>query len=354
MALVPENSPAWTARRVTIEAAEPVTFWQMLDRVAAAGQLQHNIGMGFAANGRNGVQFLAGSGASSFPTSDSGPFRVTVHGVHLHRDLSFGPGPMATVPNARIAGAGLHALPQGGQAAIAVQFSVDLQIVAEPRMIVTQNGAIKLIEAVDDRGQSLVPAGASAGAVQRPAGYFGAYGTGMTMFTAQAQLQTPPQTGAKIDRLRGLIPVLVAARKEDPLTVTLAEAKGKTFQTGDLSVTIHAVQPDPGQNGASSIDLSIRPNNTSSDPMARLNRNPFETFTLRSPQMTQTQIEILDSQGRIYTQWITTSIQVNNEESRMSLRMMPNEQLGARAAPHLRPGAAQADATFDFRDIPIP
>ncbi len=63
MALVPENSPVWPSRRVTIEAAEPVTFWQMLDRVAAAGQLQHNIGLGFAANGRSGVQFLAGNGA---------------------------------------------------------------------------------------------------------------------------------------------------------------------------------------------------------------------------------------------------------------------------------------------------
>jgi hypothetical protein len=311
------------------------------------------------------VQLSPGNGLPApWPRSDSGPFRATIQGVHLHRDLTFGAvgmngglinngvviGPM---PGGR-PGPAARPLPGGGQTHVAVQFSVDLHIAAEPRMILSQTGPIKLAEAIDDKGQSLLTDEKSNQVQQRYAGYLGGYGAAMAMIVTQVQLQAPAQPGQQIRRLRGSVPLLIAARKEPPMTIPLADAKGRTFQTGDLSVTIHNIRPETDPMGSTSIELSVRPNATP-DPLAGANRMPFETFAFRSPQMTQSQVEILDAQGRAYPQWITSSMQSNNEETRMTLRLMPNDQVGAPAQLRLFDMArAQAEAHFDFREIPIP
>ena len=360
MMLIPENSPVWKDRTVTLEAATPVSFWEMLDRLAEAAQLQYTVGAGVPPNGRGGqVQLFARApGTIALPPRyDSGPFRVSVQGLHLHRDLSYGPVGMVPAPAAFVGNAvPPRPVPANRQPTVTVQFTVDLQVVAEPRMVITQSGPLDLAEAVDDEGRSLLPPGsAEARQRQRFSGFFGAFGAGMTTITASAQLLPPAKSSEiVIKRLRGSVPILVAARKEDAVTVPLAESKGKTITSGDLSVTIHDVHPDPNQGGATAVDVSITPNSTG-DPTADVNQLRLEAFAFRSPQMAQNQVEILDAQGRAYTRWTTSSMAMNGAEARLTMQFVPDAQVGPPTQIRLYDLArTTAEAEFEFRDLRIP
>ena len=44
-------------------------------------------------------------------------------------------------------------------ATVTEQFYAQVQVSAEPRLSLSQHGPLRIVEAVDDRGQSLLPAG---------------------------------------------------------------------------------------------------------------------------------------------------------------------------------------------------
>jgi len=347
LSLIPENSPLWESRRVTLTEVQPVPFWAALDALCREGQLQQNS----ISQGRGGprgtvIQLFAGGNSTvPVPSSDSGPFRVNVLGIHYQRDLRFGQN-VQVFPGAAPDAPGV-----AGNRNVNEQFYVDLQVLAEPRMVLTQNGALKITEAVDENGQSLlVPA--TGNATVRHSGYFG-YSSGMTSLQIQAHLKYPEKPGRKISRLRGSLPVMVSARKDDALVVNLDGAKGKSFRSEEVTLVVHDVQPDPNQQ-RTTIDISLSPNNPAVDADGTAGRfgNAAMFAGMNNPQ---NQMEILDANDRPYPQWFPSSTRVDNDQARMTLMLMPADGVGPPAKiRYYEMARATTDVPFEFTDVPMP
>ena len=127
---------------------------------------------------------------------------------------------------------------------------------AEPRLSLAPRGELRLSEAVDDRGGSLIPAGRR-GQSLNYTGYFGPpHGP---VIETVAQLKMPANPGETIKKLRGTIPVTVSSRRPDPLIVPLEKSAGKTFQNSDVQLTIHDVRTLPDSRHTL-VEISVRNN----------------------------------------------------------------------------------------------
>jgi len=161
LGLIPENSPNWQNRRITLHESAPLPFWRAMDRFCEAGQLQYNVGGHGIPSSREPVFPLFDGGPRvPGPTSDTGPFRVSLTSLHYQRDVAFNQA-VAIIPRRNplpvpplLPGAN-SPLPDGP--AVNEQFYAQVQVSAEPRLSVSQHGPLKIVEAVDDRGQSLLP-----------------------------------------------------------------------------------------------------------------------------------------------------------------------------------------------------
>ena len=98
------------------------------------------------------------------PVSDHGPFRVSLLGVDYRRQVTYGRGEPSRAGSRRHRGRGRARWSQSrriGDASsrpdpkIIVQFSADLLIAAEPRLVLCQRGPLQVLEACDERGNSL-------------------------------------------------------------------------------------------------------------------------------------------------------------------------------------------------------
>jgi len=91
LGLIPENSPTWPNRRISLREATPLPFWKAMDRLCDVAQLQFNFGThGFPTANREAVfPLLDGGPRPAAPTSDSGPFRVSLLSLHYQRDVAF-------------------------------------------------------------------------------------------------------------------------------------------------------------------------------------------------------------------------------------------------------------------------
>lgn len=359
--LVPDNPGVWQSRRITLEAPEAVPFWSVLDQLCKTAQLRHNLGAGNTFDSRGPmVQLYAGAPTGGAATSDRGPFRSLVTGIHYQRDRNFGPERARNIAPAIVIGpGGRPALNGGGGEAgePTEQFYFDLQVLAEPRMVIAQSGPPRLTEAVDDRNQSLLPSAEGGNPLRggnsiRSSGYFGM--SGASAVQAQVPMSYPAQPGKVIKRLRGTVPVSLAARKEDPLVIALDQAKGKTFQTEEAALTIHGVEMAPNNQPGTSIEISLRPN-AASDPNLDGGLVNAQMMAMRTQQAPQNQIEILDAQGRPYRQWYPSSSRIDQDEARMTLTLMPSDGLGPPAElRYYSMTRATTEVEFDFRNVPMP
>ncbi len=175
-------------------------------------------------------------------------------------------------------------------------------MIAEPRLTLQQSGPLKVLEAFDDRDQSLLIEPADPLGTQRLSGYFGVYGG--TMLQLQVPLKHPDQAGTTIQRLRGVVPVLVSTRKLDPLVVPLQNAAGKSFKNDELILSIQNVST-AGSGNQTTIQMSLQIQG--SDPLGNLPGaipGGFEPAGLPMrnilyQQARQHQIEVVDAQGRL-------------------------------------------------------
>ena len=120
----------------------------------------------------------------------------------------------------------------------------------EPRMLISRIGQAVVTEAVDDRGQSLLPGDkphvqpSASGSIPAQACTF-----------IRLTLKHPERAGKTIKRLRISLPVEVVARKLDPLVITLGHARGKTFRLGHTSLQILDIKADG--RGRPTIELKL-------------------------------------------------------------------------------------------------
>ncbi len=93
--LEPENAPAGSSRKVTLQEPHPVPFWTALDRLCRAGELRYDANANVEIRGQGGMVFrgegmvfrLYTGPANASPTSDHGPFRVQVAQLFHMRDI---------------------------------------------------------------------------------------------------------------------------------------------------------------------------------------------------------------------------------------------------------------------------
>lgn len=344
MAIFPEQLQAMHQRRVTLSESSPVSFWRALDRLCEVGQLQYNFGLHAMPNAREPVlPLFAGAGRPPGPMSDTGPFRVNLMGIHYQRNLSF------VAPPANGRAGGLAPAPLGAEAApfnFTEQFYAQLQVAAEPRLTLSQQGPLRLIEAVDDLDQSLVvPNNEQGQPIQRFSGYFG-LSTGSNLHL-QSPLRRPAQPGRKIKRLRGVLPVIVATRKPDPLVIPLANSTGRSYRNDEVTLGVEDVRVNPNTR-QTSIELSfkVNPGPPGSEPVGVF----LPTAAVHRLDANQQQIEVLDAQGRAIP-WYSAN---DSEASRITLTLTPHDQGAPAEIRYYGMVRAQSDVSFEFKDIPMP
>lgn len=356
--LIPENVELWKDRKITLKSPIPVPFWVALDRLCEEAKLRHGVGGGSSFDPRTqNLQLFAGdSTTSDVPTFDSGPFRSMITRIRHEKERSFGQrSRTGRMGGLVIVGGGDQqkgeVVENEGEGLLSEQFFVQLEVACEPRMSIGQGGPVKLEECVDDKGQSLLPPPNSSTNI-RSNGYFGM--NSMAGLQTQVFLVFPEEPGQVIKRIRGSISVNVAARKDEPLVIPLAEAKGKTFETEEVSITINDLTDAPNNQPGSAIELSLRPKGAGpvggdGVPMA------LNLTAIQAQQSPQRQIDILDKDGQVYKQWYPSSSRVNQEEAQLTLTVMPTEGVGPPTQIHFYSlTRATAEVVFEFRDVPMP
>jgi hypothetical protein len=348
-ALGAENSQQWRTRKVTIHESKPLPFWRAVDRLCETARLQYNVGVNGFPNGREPVfPLFEGGMKPSAPTVDTGPFRISLVALHFQRDLNFqlvpiAPGDPPPPPS--------RSLPAGARPGVAAseQFYAQIQVFGEPRLTLSQNGPLKILEAIDGKGQPLTTAGTRGASSQRTSGYFG-FATG-SVVQVQATMTRPEQPGKTIRKLKAVLPLAVATRKPNPLVVKLAGSAGQTFRNDDLALTVHDLRP-VGDTRQTSIDVSVRPLGGSSGGLGSGIGQP--DFVAQRPDSFQQQIEVMDTLGRPMP-WYQTSF--DPEASRMTLTATP-QGLDQNVVPVEIRFYAMARSTteveFEFSDLPLP
>jgi hypothetical protein len=345
LALSPEDNPAFRGRRLSLRTNESIPFWKAVDLLCSAAQVHYMQGFSAPPGQRDGVfPLYEGAVPSTEPFADSGPFRVHLSSlhyqseVHLARPRPNHPGQ----PNSP----GAPNSPGLSQGLQDKQFYLQLTVAAEPRLSVTQNGAVRLTSAVDDRGQSLVLQ-PRPGTFQHSAGYFGMNPSPLVRL--RVDLAHPEAAGKRIRLIRGVIPVVVAARKPDPLEFPIEGSIGKLFRNDEVALTVRESRPSRN-NQPATLELSVKPFGPGIPP---LDAGEGEPLAYR-PDSPQQQIEILDAQGRALP-WFPSGTNYNGEETRLILTLISRGKPSIPATIRYHGiTRAASEIAFEFRDIPMP
>lgn len=328
MALALDDEPItpWSGRRISLREPDPVPFWSAVDGLCRAGGLRVEPNSVVLFDPRDGEPALTLADGAVRPgfVSDRGPFRVKLTGLHFERNLPLEPMP------------GDPAEPTATEL-----FQAQLQVVAEPRLRIAQVGPIRLTEAVDDRGQSLKPDGDA-----DPIDFVNTVFVGPDMSPSiqfSVELRRPERPGRLIRRLSGTIPLLVASRRGEPLVIALADAKGKTFTSGDLSLSVDALRLEADEQSSATLDLTIRPT-----PGRSAGAWPPSTEFLSH------QFEVRDSRGRPFVIFPQLRDEAS-DAARLGLVLAPGD--GASAPAQLRfhgLSRAKVDVEFTFENVKLP
>ncbi|MGC8644356.1 MAG: hypothetical protein ACP5XB_31220 [Isosphaeraceae bacterium] len=343
----PQNSPRWKSDRISLQEAAPLPFWKAVDRLCLVTGLQYDLELRvFAARGEPTLTLTDRGPRPVYPVSDYGPFRVNLVSLESQRNVGFA---VQTQPFPARAGAprvvpGEFPFPQP-RPVTSVQCSVQLQVVAEPRLGLNQTGALRILEARDERGNSLVPENMAAPIMMRSSGYLG--GTCSSVLHLRAPLTRPEDPGRTIKVLRGVIPLRVVSRQADPLVVPLAHAAGKSFDKGDLHLAIHEVRNDPNRRQRQ-IELSIHedhgdgiPGTDDTEPML-----PGQRL-----DMHQQNIEVIDSRGQPLP-WFQTSVDLQSSRLTLTLAGLAGPDL--KELRYYRLTETTVEVPFTFHDLLMP
>ncbi|HZW30070.1 MAG TPA: hypothetical protein VFF52_05140 [Isosphaeraceae bacterium] len=349
VALQPENVPRWRSQRVTLHQPEPLPFWKAIDRLCDAAQLQYNPSQPGFGNPREPTFTLTdGALRTVTPVSDHGPFRVSLLGLLYQSELNY-----AAVGGFRPPmGADRGVRPRAGAPARLhpvsnVQFLAKLLVAAEPRLSVSLNGALQVLEAVDDRGNSLIPSGALGTVPTRFPGYFGM--THGAVLPLQAPLERPATVGKTLKTLRGAIPLTVSSRRPDPLIVPLNQGTGKRFENPDVELTLHEIRTAPNTH-QTLIEFSLKPN----EHRASAEHDVADAWTdpLYRTDTQRLQLEILDSRDQLVPCFPSG---VDSETSHVTLTVTNLAHTSAlKELRYHTLTRASLNVPFEFHDIPIP
>ena len=342
--LLPELPQIWADRKLTIHSPHPLPFWKALDAICEAGQLHFVFGgQADFDQGEPSFALYDGFAANAGLFDEHGPFRVQVASLHYQSEVHLAGDPQAApglFPNGT-----LPAVTPRQPNLATRQFFAQMLVGAEPRLSIAPGGPIKVTEAIDDRGQSLVIP-ATGELIQHESGYLGVNSSPLVHLRLD---MTYPSGGSKrLKKVKGLVPLVVSTRKSDPLEIPLDNSTDKTFRQSGVVITVGEIklnQPDQPPT----IELTIKSSRiTGADPTGDDMDGAIRSVA--SPQ----QLEVLDATGKMIP-WFPSSSFFNGEESRLSLTLLDR---GGPAVPTtIRYYSVIRDRTevpFEFRDLPMP
>ena len=320
-----ENNP----RKITLQAAEPVPFWDAVDRLCREANLQRTLNDGGAFGARVPSLALQAGGGDPGPAQYVGPLRLGKFTLHAQFRKSFAsPGRSGIEPE------------EGHRA--------EFEVLPEPRVLAYRTGPLKGLEALDDAGRSLLDPNVTDS--DKVSGPMNGLPLGGYQSIVRVKLASPHPDARRLKVLRGLMPVEVAIPPRAPtLVIGLADAVGKSFKTGDLTITIEEFTPKPGGSTSLSVVARIEgargPKGGSSKPVLWARSN-----------MIAKSLEVADAEGRPLT--ASSSSTSGGEELRVSYQFAT----GARGRPAGIPKSLRVyapewvawDVPFEFRDVPLP
>jgi hypothetical protein len=332
--LDPPADPGWTSTRVTLSAAGPLGFWEALDRLGAAGGFRleaNSFRSGPAVDNPPQIR-LARSMDPRPRTCYAGPFRVDLVSLSRHRQVA-------------------QARPGASPRPID-RFAAELRLVAEPGLEVERNGMPRVFEALDDSGADLRPE-----STQDPSrNVFSArqWLPGPSVQMYRVPLAIPAGRGGNLKRLRGCLPIVVAAREGPIMIVPLVGAEGRTFSTGGIILTIRRLQPpSPGHPGT--LTLSIRGEEYRTTPTIAAGPRELTLSPIRPVFSAEDHIELNDPRGRPLPHYSSAPPPRPDGSIEVQITIQPNPQLGPPTT--LRYYGVNAEATevpFLFEDVPMP
>jgi len=357
----PDTPEAVRQRRVTIHEPAPLPFWPAIDRLCQSGDLHYIPGSPGGPGDHRVPEFrlFLAPGRMICPRADQGPLRLEIIALYHSRHVNTIPGRPGQFPSRM---PGPRAFGHREE-----EFRAFLRILAEPRMLINQVGDALITEAVDDRGQSLLPG---------PTPYIHHYGYGHGDLQACAtyvlNFKHPERAGKVIKRLKLTIPVGVVTGEPDRLEIPLADAMGKTFRHGKTFIEVLAIGRDSA--GQQQLKLKLRteevvPEQLSLDLAGKL--EPVPGRPARS-EITPNVIQVLDQQGRQFP-WFLGNIRTDGPEVTAELMLHPEGGIpipvpaGHGVVPredrqsavpavlyHSEVARSIIPAIFEFTDIPFP
>ncbi len=349
---VPESA---RQRRVTLREDDPLPFWAFVDRLCEAADLHYVPGSpGGEGDGRPPqFRLFLATGNTPRPHDDHGPLRLEVESISHDR----------AAPGFSAFG---NRLPQGPPARPG--WRLRLRLLAEPRLLIDRHGQIEVHEAIDDRGQSLLPPGEGprlgySGSDFIPAQAAISLGLGMPLLR-------PETPGTKIAKLRLTVPLALLSRRPEPFVLSLHNAAGRTFQKDQTTITWLGSSKD--RQGHSSVSFRIQ---TATYVPMSMNGIDSEVWRPAHPEVTPSFVQVFDENGRQFPWFGGTENDDDHAspEALAKLTLWPEGGLPVPEATNrplvpieakntaipttmhvFEPSRAILRATFTLTDIPLP
>ena len=118
--------------------------------------------------------------------------------------------------------------------------TVEIQAFAEPGRFINPNGLPRL-EAVDEQGRAIALQPNGGGEQPNPSEHSWLMPARISLLHWHIPVGLPDRPVRPSLKLRGVLPVVVASRKSDPLVIPLVDGAGKTFRQGASIVRIENV-----------------------------------------------------------------------------------------------------------------
>lgn len=305
------------------------TFWEALAKICETAGLQVQPGYG-----EEPFRLFYQEQRTPF-SYHTGPFRVVAGGFHYSRSINFGQ---------------VNRTRTGAISDTNESLYFTFNILTEPKLPILGLGEVKLTEARDELGNSMV-------LVQNRGDEFGLGGQryyrgggGYRQFqyNAQAYLSWPVKAARKVRILKGTAPVTVLAEQRVALTIDkITTQKGKKFKAGSIEIDIEDVKTPAGA-GTKQYDLKMLVRDTSRDNVNG-DYSWMESLNQR--------IELRDAKGNKYVSrgnnWDNTS--PSTVHGTWMFGESGNGQLGeAVQLVFYNWVTMEHELKFEFRDLPLP
>lgn len=309
---------------VSLEAAEPVPFWEAVDRLCATADLQrHPIRPRNFGDPKAGLQFVraAGPGAGDYgPAQYVGPFRIGLFAIRMHYQQTFEP----QRPSFYDVG----------------PFSAEFRVQAEPRVVALMTGPPRLIEAVDERGQSLIEPEPDERVTRAMLSWSDLGDT-----TIRIPLRRSDEQGRRLVRLRGVLPVEAAVRPGSPaLDLPLIGAEGRSYPVDDMVIRVLEYRLEPSRHVRVRLDVRLV------GPRGDVDRVPDTILTGRLRAVHEHLLELVGPDGETAD---LTSGGAMPEGNLWRMSYLFSDPVPTRLRVYA-PDWERRDVPFTFADVPIP